>query len=237
MYDKIGLLKPLTRTDARYRQYGENELLRLQQILFYKEMDFQLKDIKRLMDDPDFDLVRALCDHKAAILLRRDRLDVLINTINQTINHLNNKTMANYHELYEGLPKEQAAAMRHEAIEKWGEVAIVKSEEALLKMPRPEQAALKADQADITNQLKFKFLAGESPEDEDVQIMIRRHYNNIRGFWNVGDEADLRAKAYKGLGDLYVNDERYTATKGKPDPQFALFMCRAINFFADTQLH
>lgn len=58
-YDKIGLLKPAIRTEARYRLYGENELLKLQQILFYKELDFSLNEIINILNDPDFDLMKA----------------------------------------------------------------------------------------------------------------------------------------------------------------------------------
>ena len=64
-YDQIGLLKPVIRTEARYRYYGRDELLRLQQILFYKELDLPLRRICEIIEDPDFDLVRALSDHKA----------------------------------------------------------------------------------------------------------------------------------------------------------------------------
>ena len=69
-YDKIGLLKPLNRTEAGYRFYGEEELLRLQQILFYKELDFSLKEIADLLDDPDFELIQALQSHRSELEAR-----------------------------------------------------------------------------------------------------------------------------------------------------------------------
>src|SRR5580693_1755938 len=75
LYDQIGLLKPSVRTRAGYRQYGEPELLRLQQILFYRELDFPLKEIAEILNDPDFDLIRALAGHKQALSARRDRLN------------------------------------------------------------------------------------------------------------------------------------------------------------------
>ena len=62
VYDEMELLVPRDRSDAGYRYYGEAELLRLQQILFYKELDFPLKQIGEILDDPDFDLVAA-CVH------------------------------------------------------------------------------------------------------------------------------------------------------------------------------
>jgi DNA-binding transcriptional MerR regulator len=169
VYDKLGLLRPSVRTDAGYRQYGEAELLRLQQILFYKELDMPLKDIAEILDDPEFDLLKALTGHKAALSARRDRINTLLNTIDATIDHLKNKTMSNFEELYEGMPLEQAAALREEAIDNWGEEAI-------------------------------------------------------------------KARAYKGLGELYTSDERYTAASGKPDPEFAAFMRAAMNYYAEKEL-
>src|SRR5580704_4516137 len=85
VYDEMGLLKPSVRTDAGYRQYGEAELLRLQQILFYKELDLSLKQIAEILDDPGFDLVEALVGHRIALSARRDRLTTLLNTIEATI--------------------------------------------------------------------------------------------------------------------------------------------------------
>jgi len=234
MYDQIGLLKPSVRTASRYRQYGEAELLRLQQILFYKELDFPLKEIGKILDSPDFDLVKALEGHKAALLGRKDRLEVLLNTIDKTVNHLKNKTMQNYEELYEGMPAEQAAAYRKEAIEKWGEDTVTRSEKALLEMPKLNLEQLKADQKAI--KLALIALAGQDPESDAVQEQIARHYANIRAFWGVSDPTDLRAATYKGLAELYISDERYTAEDGKPNPVFATFMRNAMIYFADSKL-
>src|SRR6185503_16555024 len=190
-YDRIGLLKPSERTMSRYRQYGEKELLRLQQILFYKELDFPLKEIRQILDGPDFELITALEGHRTALAAKRKRLDTLMETIKKTVNHFKNKTMQNYEELYEGLPREQAAAWRNEAIEKWGEEAVVRSEKALLEMPKLNIEALKADQKAIRQALQS--LVNENPESDVVQEQIARHYANIRSFWGVSDPTDLRA--------------------------------------------
>jgi DNA-binding transcriptional MerR regulator len=234
LYDELGLLKPSVRTAAGYRRYGEQELLRLQQILFYKELDFPLKEIGAILADPDFDRVKALEGHKAALTMRRDRLNTLLDTINKTVNHLKNKTMNNYEELYEGMPKEQAVAWRNDAIARWGEDAIIRSEKALLEMPKLDLEYLKKDQKDIKN--KLRSMADLDPESDEVQEWIARHYANIRSFWGVSDPTDLRAGSYKGLAELYVSDERYIADNGEPDPAFAAFMRRGMIYFADTKL-
>lgn len=232
VYDKLGLLKPSVRTEAGYRYYGEQELLRLQQILFYKELDMPLKAISEILDDPGFDLVEALIGHKAALIARRDRLGVLLNTIDNTIDHLKNKTMSNFEKLYEGL--DDAAALRQEAIDKWGEDTILRSETALLEMKPADLEQLKADQRAIDRRLRA--LVDEDPQSDAVQKQIARHYEVIRGFWGMSAGQAIKAAAYKGLGELYAADERYMALDGRPDPRFATFMRAAMGYFADSRL-
>ncbi len=232
VYDKLGLLIPSLRTDAGYRYYGEPELLRLQQILFYKELDMPLKAIAELLDDPGFDLVEALTGHKAALLARRQQLDILLNTIDNTIDHLKNKTMSNFERLYEGL--ENAAALRQEAIDNWGESVIVRSEDALLAMAPDRLEQLKADQRDVDQRLRA--LVDCDPASDAVQEQVARHYAMIQKFWDMPSGEAIKAAAYKGLGDLYAGDERYTAPDGRPDPRFAAFMRAAMAHFADTRL-
>lgn len=234
LYDQVGLLKPAVRTRAGYRQYGQEELLKLQQILFYRELDMPLKEIAVILNDPGFDLIRALAGHKAALQARRNRLNTLLKTIDKTITNLKNKTMNNAEELYEGMPKEQAAAWRKEAIDKWGEDTVLRSETALLEMEKLDLERLKAEQKDIAQQLRL--LANKAPESIEVQEQIARHYANIRDFWGVTDPTDLRAETYKGLAELYVTDERYTATDGKTDPEFATFMRTGMLYFAEHKL-
>ncbi|MEO6851345.1 MAG: MerR family transcriptional regulator [Mucilaginibacter sp.] len=234
LYDHIGLLRPAIRTSANYRQYGEAEVLRLQQILFYRELDIPLKEIAEILSAPDFDLTTALVGHRKALMVRRDRLNTLLKTIDNTIVNLKNKTMNNFEELYEGMPKEQAAVYRQEAVDKWGEETVVRSEKALTEMDKLDLNQLKAEQKDITQ--KLRSLSGKSPESDEVQEQIARHYANIRSFWGVSDPTDLKATAYKGLAELYINDERYTTTAGKADPEFAAFMKKGMFYFADNKL-
>jgi len=84
-YDKIGLLKPSKYTDAGYRLYDDEALEILQQILFFKEFDLPLKEIKKIMASPTFDKMQALESHKKLIILKRNRLNDLIELINKTL--------------------------------------------------------------------------------------------------------------------------------------------------------
>ena len=117
-YDHIGLLKPSARTEAGYRLYGEADLLRLQQILFFKEFDFPLADIQAILDEPRFDQVKALHDHRQMVQQEADRLGRLLNTIEKTISRLAEDHMSmTDEELYEGFTPEQIERYTREANE------------------------------------------------------------------------------------------------------------------------
>ena len=84
-YDEIDLLKPLYVSESGYRFYGEEEAELLQQILFYRERGFGLKQIRELLKSKDFDVEQALKEHLSELEARRDHLDVLIRTVKLTI--------------------------------------------------------------------------------------------------------------------------------------------------------
>jgi DNA-binding transcriptional MerR regulator len=234
LYDEISLLKPVVRTESRYRLYGEKELLRLQQILFYKELDFSLEQIGNILDNPEFDIFHAMQGHREALLKRRERMDTLIATIDKTIVQLNEKTMLKPEELYTGLPKEVGTAHRDQAMKKYGAETVERSEKSLRKMGKEGFEKLKAEAKEISEQL-FR-LQGEDFTTTAVQKQIARHYGTTRMFWGTSQLTDKQAEAYKGLGQLYVADERFTMHNGKPQPAFALFMSKAMTHFADTKL-
>lgn len=234
-YDKIGLLKPSIRTEARYRLYGERELLRLQQILFYKELDFPLKEICEILDNPEFDLTEALESHKVSLKSKRDRINTLLVTIDRTIKNLEKgDIMRHPEELYEGLSKETAEKYRKEAIIKYSKEVVENSENELLKLGKAGFEELKAEMDQSFNSLFW--LVEEDPASEKVQAEIANHYAIIRKFWGTANSADKQAGAYAGLGQLYVTDERYTMMNGKPQPAFALFLSKAMGYFAKNSL-
>jgi DNA-binding transcriptional MerR regulator len=167
LYDQLGLLKPADRTQARYRQYGEKELLRLQQILFYKELDFPLKQICRILDEPDFDILKALEGHKRSLRLKKEGINILLKTVDKTIITLKSKTMLNAEDLYDGLSAEQAATYRTEAIAAYGSEVVEKAEDHLKKMDEAKIKALVKRQKDIAHQLSL--LEREDPEAPNVQ--------------------------------------------------------------------
>ncbi|WP_195984304.1 MerR family transcriptional regulator [Clostridium sp. D33t1_170424_F3] len=84
-YDEIGLLKPAQTTEAGYRLYDDQALEKLQQILFFKELAFTLKEIKAIMENPRFDKMAAYQKQKELIQIKRDRLDALLKLLDKLI--------------------------------------------------------------------------------------------------------------------------------------------------------
>ena len=228
LYDQLGLLKPAIRTEKNYRLYGKAEALRLQQILFYKELQVPLKEIAEILDDPQFNPLSALELHKKELQQQKDRLDTFLQTIDKTINHLKNKTMLSTEELYEGLPRDTAEAWQKEAKEKWSS-AFERSDNYLRNKTKAEFESLK-EQAKA-NQHKLLSLLNEEPTSDQVQKEIAQHYHIIREFWGTAGSPDKQADAYAGLADLYINDERYTNQDGKPNAAFAQFLNKAMKHF------
>ncbi|MGN6211100.1 MerR family transcriptional regulator [Parafilimonas sp.] len=232
LYDKMGLLKPSVRTEARYRLYGEKELLRLQQILFYRELDFPLKDICSILDNPAFDIVQALEGHKKALLGKIERINTLVGTLDKTLLTLKDKTMLQIEELYEGIPQDKAEAWRAEAMTRWGRETILEAEENMRNLKREEMNSLKTELNDISEKLTA-LMHGE-PGSSEVQQLIARRYQIILRFTG-GQIKQSKLEYLRGLGDLYVADNRYTPVNGMPSMELALFLKAATEIYVRSQ--
>lgn len=230
IYDKMGLLKPAKRTEANYRVYGEKELLRLQQILFFREMDLSLKSISEILNKPDFDIVKALQMHKKALIAKKEKMALMLQTIDKTIYNLTNNIDMKHEELYDGITKENAQIYRNEAIDKWGLETVEKSEQQLLKLQKTEFEKLKADFMKNNHELSDSM--NEDPYSSKIQALIAKHYQFICQFWG----SQPSKEAYIGLGEMYIADDRYTTVDEKPNSAFAKFMLEGMKFFANKTL-
>ena len=101
-YDEIGILKPSSYGENGDRYYDEQAVLRLQQILFFRELDFSLDDVKDILDQPEFDVLHALREHRQALEQKVTRLNRLINTVDNTISHLKGELEMSQKSFFEG---------------------------------------------------------------------------------------------------------------------------------------
>lgn len=198
-YDSIGLLKPASRTSAGYRLYGRNELLRLQRILLYRELELPLDRIAALMDAPGGDSADALEGHRTLLLERAARIEALIKTVDRTLAHLRGETMLTDEELYEGFPKDKVESVKRETEELWGHTeAYRQSRKRVAAMTREEFRAVGARGAGIEQKFAELFAAGAAPDSPEVSANVGRFAEHLRAFYDPSPEM------IAGLGEMYV---------------------------------
>ncbi len=223
-YDEIRLLKPHKRSHAGYRVYGELELLKLQQILFFKELGYSLEEIRKILGDPGYDFTQSLMRQKTEMKAKAKRINTLLTTIDKTLNKLNQNTMLDDKELYEGLG-ENAKAYQKEAEEKWGD-EVKKTEDRIRKMGKDKWAEVQKEGDMITQ--KLADLMDLEPRSPEVQEAISLWYKHLHHFYEVSEDR------FRGLGQMYVQDDRFRAHYDKYRKGLADFINKAIQIFCDN---
>ncbi len=227
-YDEIGLLRSGRNTKNQYRVYEEEDLLKLQQVLFFRELDFKLEEIKVILESPKFDIEIALKDHKEMVLLKRKRLDSLIMTIDKTINKITKKKYMKDEELYDSFTTEEMEILATEAKERWGHTSQYKeSEQKMRNMTKEQMDAIKKEGDEILK--KGALLIDKDVHDQEVQDLIQEHYNHLSNFYTPNPEM------YKGLAEMYIGDTRFKTHFETYHQKLPQFMHDAMIVFADNQ--
>lgn len=228
-YDHIGLLKPSARTAAGYRLYGTEDLFRLQQILLYREVDLPLDEIRRILDDPGFDPVRALAQHRRMLELQTERLAHLLHTIDRTIARLTEVDMSlTDEELYEGLPKEQVERWKREVDERYDPKLVAESNRRVHAMSREQWNGVEAEGDAIAQRMAE--LMGGAAGDPEVQTTIARQHAWIEIFY------PCSAEMFQGLGRHYAEHPEFRANCDRYRPGLADFMRDAMAYYAEHTL-
>ncbi|WP_440116449.1 MerR family transcriptional regulator [Paenibacillus sp. QZ-Y1] len=223
-YDEIGLLTPDEVTSAGYRLYSDTNLEKLQQILFFKELDFSLKDIKEIINNPSFNPEEALNMHRRILLDKRQRLDQMIATIDKTILHVRGAIKMTAKEQFEGFDFSQNP-YEQEARQRWGDQAVDQLNHKLHSQSTKEQKDLSDQMNDIYTRLAA--LRHTEPASEQAQAGIMEWYDYLN---NIGSYS---LEAFRGLGQMYVDDERFTRNIDQFGEGLAVFMRDAMDAFAD----
>ncbi|MCW3795720.1 MerR family transcriptional regulator [Paenibacillus sp. LS1] len=223
-YDEIGLLTPDEVTAAGYRLYSDANLERLQQILFFKELDFSLKEIKNIITNPSFDPEEALNMHRLILLEKRQRLDQMIATIDRTVLHVRGEIKMTAKEQFEGFDFSQNP-YEQEARERWGDQAVDQANQKLHSQSGENQRALSDQMNEIYKRLAA--LRHTEPASAEAQAGIKEWY-----IW-LNEMGSYSPEAFRGLGQMYVHDERFTRNIDQFGDGLAAFMRDAMAVFAD----
>lgn len=223
-YDKIGLLKPAEISDAGYRYYTETEIALLQQILFYRELEFSLDEIGKLLSNPEIDKRQVLEKHRDLLIMKREHIDSLIRlaeeTIGGTIMSDKNKLKITAADI------ENAKAQYAEEVkEKWGGTKeFEQSERKYTDMSPNDKERTATDQDEIFSE--FAKCARKAPDSEEVQLLVERWRNFISANYYECSNEVLAC-----LGKMYLTDERFRANLDKYGDGTAEIMSKGIKVY------
>lgn len=202
-YDEIGLLKPAFTGENRYRYYGREELLRLQDILFHRELGVPLAVIGRLLAGESGDRLGILTEHREMLAERVERFRQLLRTIDRSIAELKGEGTMTDKELYQGFSQEKQAEHEQYLVDRFGgamRAAIDESRARFGRLSEEEQKEALAEGGRAELALVECFRGGAEPGAKEVAPLLDRHRAWIARMWG----RESTPLSYAGLADLYV---------------------------------
>lgn len=218
-YDETGLLKPaFVDKQTGYRHYDETSLLRMQEILFYRELDFPLKVISEILSAENHDRQKALSDQKRLLTLKKQRLERLIEAVDSAMkgepimNAFDNRAYDQY---------------RDEAKQRWGETDAYKEYEKKNKSRSKDSSrAIFDGMEDVLHEFALCMLDGASPDSSAAQVLVKKLQAFITENFYTCTTPILAC-----LGQMYVADERFKNNIDKHGEGTAAFISEAIEIY------
>lgn len=227
-YDKIGLLRPTAISNAGYRLYDDKDLELIQQILIYRELDFSLKEIKDILNNNNLDLRKLLKLQKQLIIDKRDKLNKIVDTIENTIKNMEGEIIMEKKGMFEGFDIEKHNKLYEDEVEKkYGE------SDAYNESKKKTSKYSKEDWNNIMEEIdgvyrKLAELKDRDVSDEKVQELVHNWRMLItKNFYNCSIEI------FSGLADMYIYDERFTKNIDKYGEGFANFLSEAMKYYCN----
>jgi DNA-binding transcriptional MerR regulator len=222
-YDQIGLLKPSRVGENGYRYYGEESLLGLQQILFYRELGLPLEDIRQIMGRRDFDVLPALESHKTELTKRIARLERLIETVDNTISHLKGQKEMSNKQIFSGFTPEEEEMYAREAEQMYDPETVRESNRKWKAYGKEKQQVILAEGKQIYVEMIAAMPKGA--DSAEAQALVERWRKNMDYFWTPNLDQLL------GLANGYNDDPRFKANFDVMHPGLAAFMLEAVKVY------
>ena len=218
-YDEIGLLTPaFVDRSTGYRFYDENSLLRMQEILFYRELDFSLKSIGEILSSPNYDKNKALKEQKHLLTLKKERLERLISAIDGAVNGEN---------VMKVFDNSEFEKHKDEVKEKWGKTDAYREHAQRTKnYSKQKWNDLAAGMDHIMAEFALCMRKDETPDSAEAQNLVKMLQNHITENYYLCTNEILA-----GLGQMYVADERFKNNIDKHADGTAAFICEAIGVY------
>lgn len=224
-YDKVGLLVPQKDNLNGYRIYSESDVDKLQQILFFKELDFPLKKIKQILDDPSFDKTKALELQQQLLAEKKHRIETMLITLDQTIRNEKGEITMTNEEKFTGFDF-STNPYEEEARQLWGDKTFEQANKTIKNKSEQEQLSLKE-----SFDAEFRHLATVrklSPTSEKAQQAIDHFFHYLND--THGNIYSL--EVFAGLGEMYLADERFTKNIDQFGDGLSAFLKDAMAVYA-----
>lgn len=232
-YDEIGILKPARINSSGYRIYGQSEVDKLQQILFYRELEVSLESIKNIITSPFFESEKALKEHRIKLLEKREQLDLLIANVDKSLGQKKGSVTMTNKEKFEGFKQkmidENEKKYGKEIRTKYGDKQVDKSNAKIKNMTEEETSRVEKLAIDVMATLKEAFATGD-PAGESAQKAAKLHHQWLCYYWDT-----YTKESHAGLARMYVDDERFTAYYDKDQPGTAAFLRDAILIYTNIE--
>jgi DNA-binding transcriptional MerR regulator len=219
-YDEIGLLKPaFVDRSTSYRYYDESSLLRMQEILFYRELDFSLKDIQEILSSPNYDKQTALQEQKKLLTLKKERLERLIVAIDGATKGEN---------VMSAFDNKEFDQYKTEAQKKWGKTDAYQEYSKRTKNHSQSDFQRSADGLNaVFAEFSLCMQSGEKADSEAAQALVMKLQTYITNNYYTCTREILA-----GLGQMYVMDERFKENIDKNGEGTAQFASDAIRYYS-----
>ena len=229
-YDEIGLLPPARVTEAGYRIYEKVQVNTLQQILFFKALDFSLETIKRFIHSENFDRKQAFETHLAALQHKKNQLEVLITNVAQSLAEIEGEKTMSDQEKFEGfkdtLITENEKAYGNEIREKYGNDQINQVNHQLKSLTQEQW-----DQGEVIK-AQFEKALIKAFETGDPSNSLSQEVFELHKAWLCVYYPGYTPAYHKGLVEMYVADERFKAVYDKLVTGGTAFLKDIIDTFA-----
>lgn len=230
-YDEIGLLKPAHVAANGYRYYGRAEMLRLQRILFHRELGVPLGEIAELLELEGEDQVGVLMRHRERLVAERQRYSQLIQTIDRTVAEIEGKDTMSNADLYKGFSAEKQAEYEAWLIERYGEpmrANVERSRKAHGSMSEAEREEAMKEFQSLEQGLAEGLRRGVDPESRVLDPLLDRHRAWVSRMWG----RPCPPESYAGLADIYLAHPDFRTRYETIEPGFTEFMTTAMKAYA-----
>ncbi|MFF4044488.1 MerR family transcriptional regulator [Streptomyces sp. NPDC001816] len=228
-YDEIGLLVPSERTHAGHRRYGDADLDRLQQILFYRELGFPLDEVAALLDDPEVDPRAHLRRQHELLTARIEKLQKMATAVEHAMEARTMGINLTPEERFEVFGDKDPEQYAEEAEQRWGGTeAYAESQRRAARYTKEDWKRLQAEVDDWTRRYVALMTAGEQPSGETAMDLAEEHRRHISKWFY-----ECPHPMHRCLGAMYVADERFKAFYDAMRPGLADHLSEAITANAD----